>query len=67
MIEYYKVISFGVIYMGEDWPVWLNWVVLVVGVLYLVGDLGFWTVWSQNIEWYTVAFVLAGLAKVSPK
>lgn len=50
--------------MGENSPVWFNWVVLIVGVLYLLADLGVWTQWAA-ISWYTAAFVLLGLKKVA--
>ena len=36
-----------------------RWVVLVVGVLFLIGDLGGWGFWG--IHWWTVLFLLMGL------
>ena len=39
-----------------------GWVLLVVGVLYLLGDLGWWSWW--NVQWYTVAFILFGLGSM---
>jgi len=45
-------------------PCWMSWVVLVVGVLYLLGDLGLFTWFSNTFSWWTVAFVLIGLKKV---
>jgi hypothetical protein len=44
-------------------PAWLNWVALVIGVLYLLADLGVFVWWTVN--WWTAAFVLWGLWKVS--
>ncbi len=35
-------------------------VALVIGVLFLLQDLAIWDFW--NISWYTVGFILAGLA-----
>lgn len=45
-------------------PAWFNWAVLVVGVLYLLGDLGLFTWFSDVFSWWTVVFVLAGLKLV---
>ncbi|MFC2133821.1 hypothetical protein ACFLTH_04330 [Bacteroidota bacterium] len=49
--------------MGKECPAWMAWVVLVLGVLFLLKDLGIWTFW--DINWWTVVFVLAGLWKVT--
>lgn len=49
--------------MGKDCPVWLSWVVLIVGILYLLADLGVFAWWTIN--WWTVMFVLMGLYKVT--
>jgi hypothetical protein len=45
-------------------PAWFAWVTLIVGVLYLIADLG-WFNWG--ISWYTALFVLAGLYYVTMK
>ncbi len=45
-------------------PVWFNWAVLVVGVLYLLGDLGLFPWFSNVFSWWTVGFVLVGLKLV---
>ena len=45
-------------------PSWCNWTILAVGVLYLLGDLGIFTVFSDIFSWWTVAFLLVGLKKV---
>jgi len=45
-------------------PSWCNWVILLVGVLYLLGDLGIFTPFSQTFSWWTIAFLLVGLKKV---
>ncbi|MBN1386199.1 hypothetical protein JW968_04480 [Candidatus Woesearchaeota archaeon] len=37
-----------------------GWLLLIFGVLFLLVDLGVWSMWG--IRWWTVAFVLAGLA-----
>jgi len=39
-------------------PAWLSWVTLIVGVLYLIADFG-WFNWG--VSWYTSLFVLVGL------
>ncbi|MEK6932246.1 MAG: hypothetical protein AABW56_00430 [Nanoarchaeota archaeon] len=36
-----------------------GWVLLIVGILFLLRDFGAWNFW--NIQWYSVAFVLVGL------
>ncbi len=37
-------------------------VLLVLGVLFLLADLGYWKFW--NIQWWTVVFLLAGLVHI---
>ncbi|MBC8500353.1 MAG: hypothetical protein ISS25_01670 [Nanoarchaeota archaeon] len=51
--------------MAKDCPVWMNWVVLIVGILYLLADLGVFAWWGDTISWWTVMFVLLGLWKVT--
>ena len=46
----------------KECPEWFNWLVLIVGVLYLLTDLG--TIVWWNLSWYTVLFLLWGLAVV---
>ena len=43
-------------------PSWLKWLTLIVGILYLIADIG-WFDWG--ISWWTAAFVLAGLCCVT--
>ncbi|MBD3249625.1 hypothetical protein GF336_06285 [Candidatus Woesearchaeota archaeon] len=38
---------------------------VIAGVLFLLQDLGVWNFW--NISWYTVGFILAGLAFLKHK
>lgn len=45
-------------------PCWFSWAVLVIGVLYLLGDLRIWTWFAATFSWWTVAFLLVGLKKV---
>jgi len=37
---------------------WFGWLVLIVGVLYLLADLG---VFQMKLAWYSVLFLLAGI------
>jgi hypothetical protein len=39
----------------------LGWVMLVIGVLYLLSDLGLFTWFGATFSWFTVVFILAGL------
>lgn len=39
------------------------WIFLVVGVLFLLSDLGMWSFF--NIKWYTALFVIVGLVGVA--
>ena len=45
-------------------PSWLAWVVLIVGILYLLADLN---VFNWGISWFTALFILAGLCYVTNK
>ncbi len=45
-------------------PCWFSWAVLVVGILYLLADLGIFTWFGATFSWWTVAFLLVGLNKV---
>ncbi len=45
-------------------PAWMGWVTLIVGVLYLMADFG-WFNWG--VSWYTALFVLVGLYYVTGK
>ncbi len=47
-----------------DKPAWFNWLLLIVGVLYLLADLQVFDQWA-TLSWYTVAFILFGLLGVS--
>jgi len=35
-------------------------IAIIAGILFLLQDLGIWAFW--NISWYTVGFILVGLA-----
>lgn len=39
-----------------------GWLVLIVGVLFLLRDTGVWGFWG--IQWWTAAFLLFGLAHI---
>tara|TARA_Y100000310_G_scaffold342483_1_gene445951 strand:+ start:555 stop:710 length:156 start_codon:yes stop_codon:yes gene_type:complete len=51
--------------MKCECPVWMSWLVLLAGVLYVLTDLGRITWW--NLNWYSVAFLLWGLSAVMKK
>jgi len=38
-------------------------VVLLVGILFLLKDLNYWSFW--NLNWWTVGFLMLGLKKVA--
>ncbi|MBW2978253.1 hypothetical protein KY331_05385 [Candidatus Woesearchaeota archaeon] len=40
-------------------------IALIVGILFLLQDLGIWAFW--NISWYTVGFILVGLCFILHK
>jgi|FLOH01.1.fsa_nt_gi hypothetical protein len=49
--------------MEKKCPVWLAWLTLVVGIVFLLADLiEGWAFWG--IQWWSAAFILIGLAKV---
>jgi len=47
-------------------PVWLSWVVLIIGILYLIKDIMAWTEW-WSLNWYTAMFILLGLGGILKK
>ncbi|MBU1198718.1 MAG: hypothetical protein KKF46_01560 [Nanoarchaeota archaeon] len=42
------------------WPMWINWVVLIVGILYLIKDIINWSDW-WSLSWWTFLFLILGL------
>ncbi|USN45792.1 MAG: hypothetical protein H6502_01520 [Candidatus Woesearchaeota archaeon] len=46
---------------GHDCEKTMGIVVLIIGLIYLLGDFNVWNFWG--IQWYTVAFLLYGLKK----
>ena len=42
---------------------WTGLLLLIFGILFLLADLNVWNFWG--ISWYTVLFVIAGIAMVS--
>ena len=47
---------------GDCCPSWMNWLILIVGILYLLTDLGTIAWWS--VSWWTIAFLACGLVGV---
>ena len=45
---------------------WLHWVVLIIGILFLIKDIMNWTYW-WSLNWYTAAFLIIGLAGLGKK
>lgn len=45
---------------GHEWPAWVGVVVLIVGLLYLLNDLGLGN-YTYGVQWFTVLFVVFGL------
>ena len=39
---------------------WVGWVVLILGILFLLRDFNVWNFW--NISWWTAMFVVGGVA-----
>lgn len=52
--------------MKGECPAWWYWLVLIVGVLYLLVDFGAFSMWG-TINWWTAAFILMGLAGLAGK
>jgi len=51
--------------MKCDCPAWMSWLVLIVGIIYVLADLNIVAWW--NLNWWSVAFVLCGLVGVMKK
>ncbi len=50
--------------MKCDCPAWMNWVVLVAGILYVVGDLGYGAgLWGINV-WHFI-LLMFGIGQVA--
>ncbi len=43
---------------------WAGWVMLVVGILYLLSDLGIFTWFGATFSWFTIVFLVVGLKMV---
>ena len=53
-------------------PMWISWVVLILGIIYLIVDLMNWggsksLIGWWNLNWWTAVFILAGLAGLGKK
>ncbi len=42
-----------------------GWLMLVIGVLFLLRDFNVWNFW--NIQWWTAVFILMGLSHIGMK
>ena len=40
-----------------------GWTVLILGILFLLQDLGRWSFW--NIKWWTIMFIVTGISYVA--
>jgi hypothetical protein len=45
--------------MAKKCKGWIGWLILIVGILFLLVDFGIWNFFG--ISWYSAAFVLIGL------
>jgi hypothetical protein len=46
--------------MAKELPGWMSWLVLIIGVLYLLQNYGVALAWWK-VQWQTAAFLLLGL------
>ena len=46
--------------MAKELPGWMSWLVLIIGVLYLLQNYGVALAWWK-VDWSTAAFLLLGL------
>ncbi|MFH1506179.1 MAG: DUF5668 domain-containing protein [archaeon] len=45
--------------MGHYAPVW-GIIVLIIGILFLMQDMGTWNFWGLN--WWTIVFIICGIS-----
>jgi hypothetical protein len=64
MIYLYLINSIEVVFMmcGKCSGI-TGWLLLIFGILFLLVDFGLWTFW--NIKWWTILFVVAGIAMIA--
>ncbi|MBN2458998.1 hypothetical protein JXB28_01835 [Candidatus Woesearchaeota archaeon] len=47
-------------------PKWMYWVILLIGVLYLIRDIMYWRYW-WSLSWWTAAFLVIGVGGLLSK
>lgn len=48
-------------------PTWGGWVVLIIGILFLLTDLGINTGFGTTLNWWTLLFIIFGLGMLMKK
>jgi len=43
------------------WPIWLHWIVLIIGILFLIKDIMNWGNYWWDLNWWTAMFIILGL------
>jgi hypothetical protein len=51
----------------NKWPKWVSWVILVLGLLYLIKDIMYWGSYWWDLNWWTAAFIIIGLGGLFQK
>ncbi|MBW2990956.1 hypothetical protein KY348_04585 [Candidatus Woesearchaeota archaeon] len=51
----------------KNCPMWISWIVLIIGILYLISDILTWGPFWWDLNWWTAVFLILGLAGISKK